>query len=145
MAFYRPWWGVPCLGGSVMPVPSFLVAQSTVEGGGHADPTYAFSTLAWTSLLVKGNCFCWHFSAASARWCQQCVAWGAGMQGARLFVSPLKSLAWALSYSMDAWDKKRRCRVLISLRALWQACSSERLSCSGTGGELILFRPAPCL
>lgn len=40
-----------------MPVPSFLVAQSTVEGGGHADPTYAFQHTCMNQLASERKLF----------------------------------------------------------------------------------------
>lgn len=88
------------------------------------------STLTWNNWLMKGNCFCWHFGAASACWCQPCVAWGAGAWEAWLFVSPLKLAAWSLNCTRDTWDKKRTCSFF------------NVTECAVTGlwlGETILF------
>lgn len=47
---------MPCMWGSVMPVPSSRVAQSTVVGEEGQNQHTCASMLMWNNTLMKGNC-----------------------------------------------------------------------------------------
>lgn len=96
---------MPCLYGSVMPVSSFWVAQSTVMGGGRAEPTCTCQHTRVKQQPNEGKLF------VLMLLCCPCVLVSALAWEARLFVSPLKSAAWPLNYTRDTCNKKSICSL----------------------------------